>query len=474
MRRIDYSDWEYKRLSTLNLRLDWDNPRIPSHIRNNELRQPTIREYLISNEKVQELAESISKHGYIPHDPIYAIKEKDHYVIVEGNRRTCTLQLLLDPDLAPKSKQNIFRRYAQSIAPSTIEKLSILIAPSRNDVRTVLYLRHAVGHKKWGRQQKNNFIASGILAGKTIDDISAELKEPPSQISTAITEVLLQRMALDIGLSTDDEEKAISPDFELSTLSRIIETGKFKEYTGIHIKDASLQFDISEEKFKRILKRIFKDLLIPTENGGQNSRTLSTVTSREQYIDVIFSEEKAFPNESDQPFAYAPFDKSVIQTSDAQPERQTKKKKRTVAMLIPRTELYITGNEKLDMMIQEAQKIQPAMYPLAGAFLLRNIFELAVLRIFEKRGELSTAINEKGRPNPLSANVKALLRRREWFSNPSYRDSLESFCSVDNNAWITLETLNRYVHTQYTIPDKDSMKAFWNIIMPLIEECCRE
>lgn len=474
MRRIDYDDWEHKRLSTLNLRLDWDNPRIPSHIRNSGLRQPTIREYLITNEDVQDLAESISKHGYIPHDPIYAIKEKEHYIIVEGNRRTCALQLLLDPDIAPKNKQNIFRRYAQSIVPSTIEKLSIIIAPSRNDARTVLYLRHAVGHKKWGRQQKNNFIASGILAGKTIEDISAELKESPSQISTAVTEVLLQRMALDVGLSTDEEDRAISHDFELSTLSRIVNTSKFKEKTGIHIKEASLRTSLSEDKFKRIFRRIFQDLLIPIEKGGQNSRTLSSVEARDNYIETIFSEEKAFPEESDKPFVYAPFSKPTVHLAVAQPEQPIKKSKRTVEMLIPRDEIYITGNEKLDMIIQEAQKMQPTIYPLAGAFILRSIFELAVLRIFEKNGQLTRALNDKGRPNSLSSNVAALLRKKEWFSNPSYCDSLTSFCSTDNSIWTTLETLNRYVHTQYTIPDKESLKVFWNMIKPLIEECSKK
>ncbi len=45
------------------------------------------------------MAKSIVLRGYFPNEPLLAIKEKDRYVVVEGNRRLAALKALREPGL---------------------------------------------------------------------------------------------------------------------------------------------------------------------------------------------------------------------------------------------------------------------------------------------------------------------------------------------------------------------------------------
>ena len=103
MERINYSSWNRLSLSVSNLKLDKENPRIPAYI---------------STRTTEEIVEK----GFISHDPIYVIKEKKSYVVVEGNRRVSALKCLLDPALVPSlSKKRKFEKLKNKLGQDLIE-----------------------------------------------------------------------------------------------------------------------------------------------------------------------------------------------------------------------------------------------------------------------------------------------------------------------------------------------------------------
>lgn len=86
-------------LSPLELMLDTENPRF---VILNSRDQADIRRYLVTYEDVCQLATAINEYGsLLPGERIVVLREDNRYVVVEGNRRTCSLQLLLSRDLIP-------------------------------------------------------------------------------------------------------------------------------------------------------------------------------------------------------------------------------------------------------------------------------------------------------------------------------------------------------------------------------------
>ncbi|HFO0261551.1 TPA: hypothetical protein ACHIEN_002222 [Serratia marcescens] len=65
--------------------------------------------------------------------------------------------------------------------------------------------------------------------------------------------------------------------------------------------------------------------------------------------------------------------------------------------------------------------------------------------------------------------MKALVRRDDWFTNKAYLDELKRFITKDNTYWNSLESLNRYVHGEFLLPDRDMLRQVWMIIEPLVE-----
>jgi len=89
--------WPTTRRSVTSLHLDAKNPRLG---RETLARAPReIIQYLFDHDKALEVAQSIAGRGYFPNEPLLAIKENDHHVVVEGNRRLAALKALREPGL---------------------------------------------------------------------------------------------------------------------------------------------------------------------------------------------------------------------------------------------------------------------------------------------------------------------------------------------------------------------------------------
>ena len=86
-----------------SLHLDPINPRRDPIEDENE-----IRRVLCEDEGVLQLARHMAEFGQNPLARIAIIDHPDlpgHYIVPEGNRRLCSMQLLRDPDPAPRFQQ---------------------------------------------------------------------------------------------------------------------------------------------------------------------------------------------------------------------------------------------------------------------------------------------------------------------------------------------------------------------------------
>ncbi|MEO3740744.1 ParB N-terminal domain-containing protein [Kosakonia sp. WA-90] len=463
MDRINYSSWPRMSLSVTNLKLDKNNPRIPSYVITRTTRD--ILRFLFENEKVDRLAGKIVDKGFISHDPIYVIKEGDAYVVVEGNRRVSALKCLLEPDLAPtvsiRRKMNILRN---KIGEDVIEKIEVYVAPSRKAVENVLFELHAEGKLQWNRQQKNKFIASiGIDGGESIADIAERFNVKPAEILDSVQEYILEKYFTEIDLPTDIEDKALKSKFNISTISRLVNAKKFRTLTGYFINENKLVTTCSQQFFNHLLRQFVIDIV----RQKINSRNLNTTDQIDKYLDGVI---QGIPdNDAGTPVCYYPGqgDRDIYEPVD-EPKGKEKKRRDT---LILKDKNYHTGSEKLDLLIQEAQGMLVDTYKNAAALLLRNILEMSVIRIFEIHGKRDQCMNGNGRVKNLSDNLGALLKRDVWFDDKAYLEDLIRFTSKDSASWNSLDSLNRYAHGEYTLPDRDMLVQVRMIIKPLLNIC---
>ncbi|CAI2448499.1 Uncharacterised protein [Serratia liquefaciens] len=464
MERIDYSSWQRINLSVANLRLDRENPRIPEYAPKKNTKD--ILDYLFEHEKIERLAKKIVDKGFINHDPIYVIKENDNYVVVEGNRRVSALKCLLEPDLAPSARsRRSMERLKNSLGDDLLEKIEVYVAPSRREVQNVLFELHAEGKLQWSRQQKNKFISTaGYDSGESIEDMAERFNVAPSEIQDSVQEYFLERYFTKLALPTDIEEKALNSSFSISTISRLVNSKYFSDKTGFSIHNGKLTTTIDTSTFDHVLREIVTDIV----KKNINSRSLNDGEQINAYLEGKFS---TAPNPSNiEGVSFQPLnDYGTNNAGNQNNKASSGDKKRRKERLISIDKRYVTGLSKLDFLIEEGQGLWIDTHKTAGALLLRTILELSVVRVFEIHKCKEQCLNPNGRVKQISENMKALVRRDDWFTNKAYLDELKRFITKDNTYWNSLESLNRYVHGEFLLPDRDMLRQVWMIIEPLVE-----
>lgn len=149
-------------VSPLDLVLDTENPRFII-LGNRE--QADIRKYLVTYEDVCELATGINEYGgLLPGERIVVLQEEDRYVVVEGNRRTCSLQLLLSRDLIPDGFVHRIPPTSESVIRNC-SRIEVDILPNRNAAIELMSKRHIEGVKQWKPLAKKQFFAAHYRDG---------------------------------------------------------------------------------------------------------------------------------------------------------------------------------------------------------------------------------------------------------------------------------------------------------------------
>jgi hypothetical protein len=156
-------------ISPLDLLLDDENPRF---VILNKKGQEDIRKYLVTYEDTCQLAVAINNYGgLLPGERIVVLQKGSKYVVVEGNRRTCSLQMLLSRDLIPDG-------FAHKI-PTTSDKvkkncrfIEVDVLPNREAALELMSKRHIEGVKQWRPIAKKQFFASNYQFGRNVQNLA--------------------------------------------------------------------------------------------------------------------------------------------------------------------------------------------------------------------------------------------------------------------------------------------------------------
>lgn len=219
-------------LDPRDLDLDPKNPRLRRDEQGADQRH--LLQVMIDRFKVEELAESIVKSGFIGFDPILAYNGENSVIVLEGNRRLAAIKLLLNPELAPEASVRTWQALSRPLCPderSALERIKVTVFPNRKDVSVRAYIgfRHVTGVLQWQPLEKAAYIAD-LLEGEgwTYSEIADRLGSYPRHVERHYVAHQIVVQALDTEI-----DGAYSMRDSFGVLMRALQAAGVREFIGV-------------------------------------------------------------------------------------------------------------------------------------------------------------------------------------------------------------------------------------------------
>lgn len=151
------------RLPVSSLHLDPENPRLPEDLLGSS--EAEMLTWLEESSTLEELASSMIENGFFDHEPLIVRTTEDanEYIVVEGNRRFSTIQILLQTDAARSADLEFdFDIKPTSSQLDALREVPCVIVSSDEEVRKFLGYRHIGGIKTWSAEAKARYLETEI------------------------------------------------------------------------------------------------------------------------------------------------------------------------------------------------------------------------------------------------------------------------------------------------------------------------
>ncbi|XXF75297.1 hypothetical protein P2318_19730 [Myxococcaceae bacterium GXIMD 01537] len=475
---IDFSAWKHKEFRITSLVFDAKNPRVPA-----SEQTPSERDIiagLIEHEHIHELARKIADRGGLyPSEKLVVVEEDGEKVVVEGNRRLAALKLLDEPKLAPETKVKYFQSLKERLPSQALEKVAVVIAPSRRAAAPLIADRHTESPiKKWVRIQQARFLRSLIDTEHDIEEVARQLSMTPSEILETLRNDTMLQVALAMPLSKDVREVVQDPRrFNYSILERLLDNAAVQKFLGITFtEDGGIAGAIDEAEFKRGYTRLVSDIA----KGAENTRTLNSKEDINRYL-TGFGEDT--PNRQKK----GGFSSESLLAANAESSDQTKKRKvaapkrtasyatpRDSQRLVPRSFKAKLGSRRIKEIFSELSKLKVSEHPNALAVLLRIFLELLVSDYLDTTGKINelletTKAKEKG-PKwypTLKQMLAHVLKDPDIKLPPLPRKALNKMLADDDH-YLSIDHLDAFVHNRHVLPSERDLRGVWDKLEPLL------
>lgn len=202
------------------LSLDSDNPRLPDDL---DRTQPAILKYMVLEESLDELADSISRNGFFVQEPMVTIPKGDKLIVVEGNRRLSTIRLLLSETLRRKHALEHWPELDKDIIDQ-LESLPIVKYHSRSEVMAFIGFRHITGIKRWGYFARSRYIGQMMKAGHEMEQIEREIGDISGEVRRLYQVSVVYDQMLDSGNIDHDAVRKEASLLEVALARKTIKT----------------------------------------------------------------------------------------------------------------------------------------------------------------------------------------------------------------------------------------------------------
>lgn len=517
---INYHDWPIKAISVKSLRLDVFNPRLSEN--EGKISQANIINHLIENQNAYALAKTIAIEGYFPNEMPIVCKENNKYIVLEGNRRVTACKVILEPELITSSrKKKILRDTIKDFDLSQINKLQVLIAPSRQAADVLIMNRHGGGAvvDKWDKTKSDRFIYNRFKNGESIETLSNRFTSfSKSDIKKAIIRYNVYKEIVNIPLPenvssiVEDESK-----FSITNIERLYESKDASKFLGIDFEqDGKITKKLPKVEFIKRWTKVISD----AAEGNIDSRKLNTENDKKNYINNLI-ESGNFDTSIEQNISYN--DEYESQKNDEgdendkeddKPQEAKKKKKTNSIKLFDSSIELVTGEKRIDDIFTEIKTLNISKNPNAISVLFRSYLDMLCYTFLDKSSKLidlkaqqGLKVNEQNKKvlsltkdyiielgvsedeiddKKLSKNLKlsggigsdwtpSLMFMLDYIAssdtlidNERMRQALKSYIGKDTKI-IGHKEFNLLVHNQYYTVETNELRAVWDKLYPMIE-----
>lgn len=251
--------------------LDDKNPRFAGLIEKSS--EETILEKFAEEKNLYELIESFRQNGYYEAEPLLVVedsKNKDRYVVIEGNRRVAALKILFNKTLlqkfsfVEKGKDILL---TDAVQEQLKNKIPVQVYKNRDDLWSYLGFRHIKGPMPWDPYSKALYIAGLYKNGRPIDEIVERIGDQNALVYKMFNgiQVLLQA----------EKQEFIDPKalarFAFSHLYTILGYSNTQDFLGVKIKENTLLKDDPVPKTKVQNLKTLIDFIYGDKEGKAKS-----------------------------------------------------------------------------------------------------------------------------------------------------------------------------------------------------------
>ena len=431
---------------------------------------------MFDHDKALEVAQSIVARGYFPNEPLLAIEEGEHsLVVVEGNRRLAALKALREPGLLEGVYQRKLELLARQVVdPAGIAKVPVTIAPNRRATDRQVAGRH-IGTPvlAWEGENRASFILDKLTEGYTDDQLRDQLGFSTADIQIARQTRAIADMARSLDLPEELTAKLDSPRAKVfTTIKRVFDSSAGRDYLMVEPdKDHGLRGRTTKAEFLRGFTRLVTDIAL----AKVSSRTLNTSDNIRQYFESWDAKDRPAKKRG----SFVPSDiikgRTVASPVDKHKASATKKPKTTSLTVVPKNFTVRFGNDRLVDIRRELGRLKRREFPNGGAVLLRVFFELAVRDYLERTGDLPAIVEklEKKEQRKLPYGVptmKQLVPEITQLCKAKLRANeaklVEKAIRYDVAAPFSISELHGFVH-QTDVPSARDIEQFWMRTEPL-------
>lgn len=418
----------------------------PANDRHGELENETaaIAQLFATQEpNMRNLARDLVTKGEVFEPPL-VFPDGDKFVVADGNRRTTCLKLLANPRRAPTVElQQFFADLKKQWPGKFPEKIECRVESDRDRVDDILFRRHTgvqggVGQSNWNDRMKNNFvIRTGKGTGLNVaDEVEKRLRDAKMLPSRKIPR---------------------------SNLNRLLSAEALRNRLGISVRKGKLEFIRDEEVSLRALQRVASDLatrVVTLDN-------IWDTESKLEYIDKLDGE-GILPSIAQKP-APAP----AIPAPPLPPgPKLTPPRPASWPHLIPEVEYGVAWSAHLQRhreIWEELQfKLELGQHPNAISVLLRVLLELSIEN-YVKRTPVSK-VQENDKLSRRAAKVADDMHAAGNIDK-KYHGAITKL--QQGEGLISVDTLNRYVHSPNFNVSPDHLKMLWGTLAEFIVLCLK-
>ena len=376
-------------------------------------------------------------------EPPLVHKEGAKYVVYDGNRRVTCIKLIAKPRRAPDAElQKFFAGIKAEWTGRFPSKIMCQVETDRDRIDDILFRRHTgtqsgVGQSTWDGRMKTTFVNRTGRGGKL--NLADEIEE---------------RLAA--------AKKLPSRKIPRSNLNRLLSAEAFRHRVGITAANGQFEYIRKEDVVLNALARIASDLA----TQEVTLEDVWDVESKSDYLDKLEAE-GILPTAAD----------AIPKTGKAEKSKKQKAKKPTKAVerttLIPPVDYGVAWPGRLQRqhaIWQELQyKLELSEHPNAISVLCRVLIELSVDNYVD-RAKLTSVAEVDSLARKLVQSAEALHTAGKI--DKKYLQVIRKSQNMD--AIISVDTLNKYVHSARLAPSPEHLTAIWDAVSELVVLCLNE